>query len=274
MISPSNYSDAQRPILECGRLAGAGALALVFLLVTSTVTQAAIADLKTDYSETNNPNTNAAGTWRYNQGTSALSAVSSWFALPNERGWGPAANVAGNCLPAVIQAHDLTNLTVGNHNGMGDYAGAYQVGDVIIHSKDNFNGASNGELNITWTSAITSNVSISGNLWPTRFFTRENKYQLILNPTGANTVLASGFLPEDGTVSRSNPALISIPSLTLHPGDVLDLVVLRAGLTADPAGDFAGVNLTVNSVPEPASLGLLGFGGATLLYRRSRRKSA
>ena len=237
--------------------------------------RAGFADLKTNYSEASNPNVASYGTWRYNMGTTLLSPISSWAGLPNEKGWGPAANVSGNYIPFLFQAHNLNDLTPGNNNGVGNYAGAYQVGDIIFHSKDSFNGSANGEANITWTSPGNDVVNITGSLWPTRSpFTRENKYQLILNPSGSNTLLASGFLPEDGTVTRANPSTFSVPSFTIHSGDTLELLIVRAGLTADPAGDFAGVNFTIASVPEPASLGLLGSGVVCLLLRRARKSAA
>src|SRR4051812_47351496 len=47
-----------------------------------------IADLKTDWSNTVNPNPKLAGTWSYNEDAQPLIPVVSWAALPGISGFG------------------------------------------------------------------------------------------------------------------------------------------------------------------------------------------
>lgn len=238
-------------------------------LLLATAVSAGVADLKADWSDTVNPNPASYGTWRLNQGNTLLSDVNSWTLIPGVDGWGPAANVTSNSTPFFFKTKSagLTN----NTTGIGP---DYQVGDVVMHAQDIYTGPGNTQGNVTWTSPGADTVSVSGVLWPTRiFFQRENKYSLVLNPAGSNTVLASGFILEDGSVSRATPLTFNIPSLVIQPGDVLRLQIERSGrvtgIQAD-AADFTGFNITISSVPEPSSLFLLVSAAGTLLLRRKR----
>src|SRR5262249_25336945 len=78
-----------------------------------------VADLKSDWSDGNNPNTATFGTWSYRQGTSLLPEVPNFtfggtvtFPTP-QPAWAP-SNVPGNFLPAEFKAQSVpTNVTQG-----------------------------------------------------------------------------------------------------------------------------------------------------------------
>ena len=231
--------------------------------------RAGVADLKTDWSESLNPHASSFGTWQFNQTSTPLVHINSWQSIPAQSGWGPSGTqTSSNQCPFICRSlAGLTDPTSG-------FGAGYQAGDIILHSQDKYNGPTNGKTAIDWISSTNDTVTISGALWPTRtLFQRENKYTLYLNPAGANTVLASGFILEDGTITRSSPLTFGIPSLVIHPGDVLRLQVEQSGRVTgiqEGAGDFSGVNFTITSVPEPASLLVFGLGGGVLLLRRKR----
>ena len=107
-------------------------LAGALFLVTSPAHGTILADLQTDWSNTNNPNPGAFGTWAYTQGGSPLPFISVWVGAPADSlsGWGPAANAPGNFLPFFFR-------TV---NPFGDTL----PGDVLVHSTDQANGGPDG----------------------------------------------------------------------------------------------------------------------------------
>lgn len=226
------------------------------------------ADLKTDWSETLNPHVSTYGTWQFNQTNTPLVHINNWVSIPAQSGWGPGGVPSGsNQGPFIFKSiAGLTDPT----SGIG---AEYQPGDIVLHSQDKYNGPTNGQGTINWISPGEDTVSITGNLWPTRtLFQRENKYTLILNPAGSNTVLATGFILENGTITRNNPLSFNIPSLVVHAGDVLRLQIEQSGRVTGiqaGSGDFSGVNFTIASVPEPGSLAILALG--TLLLNKRRR---
>jgi hypothetical protein len=234
---------------------------LTALFSIPSLSSAYVADLAGDWSDTNNPNSNASGTWSYNAGTAQLSAIASWTGIPGVNGWGPAANVSGDFIPFMFKANsaDISDL------GGLDIA----VGDVAVHTWDGENGDGNGLANITWQAAAAGTATISGQLWPLRDVGRANNYTLIVDPTGLDQVIAAGSIPEDGSVNSANPITFSIPNVSLNSGEVVELL-----LTATTLGDFTGVNLNVNvNVPEPTCLALLSIAGLAVLARRPNPQS-
>ena len=213
----NRYFSAAVAVLVCGGVAGA----------------ATIADLRTEWSLSGNPNVQANGSWTYTDTSAPLAFIASWAGDPNQSGWGPAANVSGNFLPFFFR----TPITYGDS----------LPGDVIVHTTDTFNGAGNGPALFIWTSSVSATVDISGNFWPTRLIGRSNDYQLKLRHGATLTPLASGSVPEDGSVSRANPNTLYVAHVPITAGDRLELTIVK---TSAP-GDFVGVNLTV----YPACLG-------------------
>jgi hypothetical protein len=85
------------------RLGSAVALAALACLAAHPAQAQLVADLAADWSDTNNSNTAAFGTWSYRQGNSLLPHVANWTPLgvttPPQPAWVPGTN-PGNYLPA------------------------------------------------------------------------------------------------------------------------------------------------------------------------------
>lgn len=202
--------------------------ALAAVLVGGSVAGAStIADLKTEWSLSGNPNVQTNGSWTFTDTSAPLAFIANWAGDPNQSGWGPAANTPGNFLPFFFK----TTVPYGDS----------LPGDVIVHTTDTFNGAGHGSALLIWTSAVNATADISGSYWPTRLIGRANNYQLNLRHGATLTPLAGGSVPEDGSVSRANPRSLYVPRVSMAVGDRLELTIARTS----SAGDFVGLNLTV-----------------------------
>jgi hypothetical protein len=236
-----------------------------------------VADLKSDWSDINNPNTVTFGTWSYRQGASLLPEVSNFtfggtVNFPTTQpAWAPSNN-PGDFLPAEFKARSVpTNVTVGTAD--------WQVGDVVVHTTDSFNGDSNGPANFLWTAPDAGTVTILGSVWRARVLSgRDNSWFLFVN----GVEVSSGASIDTGGPDRTQPFLFSngtggTAALTQNvaAGSTIELEIAKTA--ASSAGDFVGVNFTITeattAVPEPASLTLLGLGSLGLIgYGWRRRK--
>lgn len=241
------------------------ALAGILLPFFACTAQAQVlADLKTDWSNVNNPN----GPWTYREGTNALPAVASWQSSLGgwgtaQPGWAKSEN-GNDRLPFWFQS-----------NGSETFTHDFLVGDIVVHSTDTANGVGSGPGNVIWTSTITGSVAISGGTWIGRDIGRSNTWSLWKN----NTQLTDGIISSGDAFDRANPFLFAngsggasaISNISVAPGDTLMFMVSTTG-----AGDFTGVNFTISAVPEPSTFLLIGVGAAAVAvpcYRRWRRKS-
>ncbi len=221
---------------------------IALMLPSSTAPAANIADLRSDWSNAANPNANPNGTWTYMEGSNPLPFISSWAGIPGVPGWGPAANVTGLFLPFYSRA--MPEIL---------FSGADMYpGDVTVHTTDPFNGGGNGPAVVTWTSAVSGTFTIHGMFWPLRMIGRANDVILSLTHNGNTTPLASGSIPEDGSVTRCNPLRFTLPGVSIASGDVLQLLAVRFS----DAGDFVGLNLSVSTGPCPSAAGDLNNDGA------------
>jgi len=181
-------------------------------------------DLKTDWSETQNPN----GQWAYNQGSSALPWSPNIYSLGGQSCWAPSPNHYA-FLPMVCKA---------STDGAAGTSGILK-GDIFIHGVDPSNGdASKGEGNITWTSPSAGQITVNMTIWYAHNSDiRSDDFVLSLG----STTLQSGTVSYPG--SRTAPVTYSSGILTVNAGDVVRLVVKKNPASQYPG--FAGVDLTV-----------------------------
>lgn len=204
---------------------------------------AATFDLKTDWSDGSNPN----GTWSYNVSGSPAGAT---FRTGDT--WGTPQPSWGT-IPGWFKS-----------NGTEAFAHDWIAGDVITHST-----AVGAFTDIVWTNPSNGNYDIAGNIWCTREIGRFNNWEVRV----AGTVVASGFVGTGDPFDRNSPMPFSVGAL---PG-ALNNVFIAAGQNvqlrvsgADANGDYAGVNMSLTLVPEPASLVALTATSMLLLRRRAK----
>ena len=235
--------------------------------VTSCVHGQTLADLKTDWSNLNNPN----GPWTYREGTNALPAVASWQSSLGgwnvaQPGWARSEN-GNNRLPFWFRSNGSENFT---HDWL--------AGDIVVHSTDGINGVGNGLANVIWTSTSTGFVDIAGNTWIGRDIGRSNNWSLWKN----GTQLTGGSIASGDAFDRSNPFLFAngsggaaaITGIAVVPGDTLMFQLVSA---SGAGGDFTGVNFTISAsaVPEPTTIALVSASTLFLgypCYRQWKRK--
>ncbi len=249
------------------RFTGWIVLILAWLCVLPAARAGSVADLAADWSDSNNPNTASFGTWTYRQGSSPLPEVPNWNGAgtvgftQTQPAWAP-SNTAGDFLPGEFKARSVPNS-----------AGVdWQVGDVVVHTTDPANGASNGPANFLWTSPNSGTVTISGDVWAAATLSgRNNAWSLLVN----GVVVSSGT-NIDG-YDRSSPFLFSdgtggTAALTqqVTAGSTIDLEITRT----TSLGYFVGANLTIteSSVPEPNGLILGGLAVSAFAIKALARR--
>jgi hypothetical protein len=203
---------------------------------------ASIYDLRNDWSDAGNPN----GVWSYNLNGFPLSS-----AYRGGDPWG---------------TPQISWVTYGNivgwfkSNGTEQFPHDWIAGDIITHTPS---GPS--YTDITWTSPIDGVASISGGVWHTRDIGRTNDWYIYIN----GGLAASGAVSSGGVYSRGNPFLYDLDNVSILIGDVIQLRLSGRGI-----GDYAGVNLTIETsatpVPIPGAIWLFGPGLAGLVSLRRR----
>jgi hypothetical protein len=202
--------------------------------VSITVQQGLVWDLQTGWSDTANPN----GVWTYRESTNALPHTASWCSNQNayvgvQPAW--AYNGANNFLPGWLKASVPTTFTKD-----------YQIGDVVVHSTDSYNGVGHGVANVVWTSPISGYVTIVGGVWLARDIGRANYWELYYK----NSLISTGYVYSGDSYCRTNPFNFSAGSggpsalirLAVTNGDQIQLNLVKKGALD---ADFVGVNLSI-----------------------------
>jgi hypothetical protein len=195
-------------------LLGAVLALLVFTLTTSAATQ--VYDLKTDWSDTQNPN----GTWSYRSSDGSL--------LPNDSfPWGYEGGL-GNTVA-------LTRIT-----GAAVVPGYLEAGDVSAR----LDSTPEGGVTARWTAPARGAINISGGLWagdPDIFYF--TSWTLTRN----GIALSDGFV---GFGNRTSPSDLSYGSagangllnIQVEAGDQVELALLNFGAS--------GMNFTISFTPD------------------------
>jgi hypothetical protein len=214
-------------------------LILSFLVTCSAVAQTVtVYDLKTDWSESANPN----GVWRYRAGTTNLVHAADWTGAAlgyTQPVWTTSSTPRlGAFLPAIFRA---TGTKPGD-----DYA----IGDIVIHSNSPGNGNDTDVANVAWTAPFNAVINITGELWQTGLRTgaqaRNNTAVLHLNAVTLQQVAnLAGF-------SSSSPASLSVSNLSVRQGDVLSLDIIRS---LNSEGYIVNANLHIVATAALPSLG-------------------
>lgn len=197
--------------------------AVIALLWAGSFDAAAqVYDLKTDWSDTVNPN----GAWSYNVGNTVLPRVADWAPAT-----APGAQPAWAAAPAGRGHIPVWFRSVDRWTGI-------EPGDIVGHTDDPFNGAGRGEANVTWTSPAAGIADISLAVWYAANPGRSGIWTLFLN----STVLASGTLRDGGPYTRANPATFTAAGVAVKPRDLLKLMWVRSSL----AGPMMGVDWRID----------------------------
>jgi hypothetical protein len=239
---------------------------LMYLGLVASVSQAAIMyDLKTDFSNANNPN----GVWSFTVGSNLLTK----FNFPNDPNnlhlaatngyWGRDLSTVEN---GVFKMTGGSGAPVVGYN-----ANDFVADDVLIHGANNSDLDS--QLYIRWTAPQDGSITYTGGVWYAHSpVSRSQDFFVNLNG-GANL--------NTGTVSnaqnRSNiQNFNSASTINVSTGDVLALRISKSDLQS--FGSLAGVNLSVtfeptasSGIPEPSTIALTG--GAILLAALRRLRN-
>ncbi|MCX5805515.1 MAG: VPLPA-CTERM sorting domain-containing protein [Proteobacteria bacterium] len=208
---------------------------------------ALIYDLRSDWSDVSNPNE----VWSYNLNGSPLPS-----AIRGGDNWGT---------PQISWVtYPYGHIGWFKSNGTEQFPHDWIAGDIITHTP-----SGPDYTDITWTSPISGVASISGGVWHTRDWGRTNNWYIYIN----GVQLASGSVSSGGSDSRNNPSLFTtgydLDNISISIGDIIQL-----HLSGQGTGDYAGVNLTIETsttpVPIPGAIWLFGPGLAGLAGLRRR----
>ncbi len=208
---------------------------------------AAVHDLATDWSFTENPN----GVWTYLGGETPFgSTVSDWLGFG--RAWTNGDTYESGLTPMLMR-----------YDGVSGPAQQLEAlaGDIVTHTRDTDASGNTDALVVRFVAPTAGVAQISGSLWDAQLNEdRDQLWQLLVD----GVVQASGVVLGDGTEGRVNPDTFALSDISLQSGDAVEL---RVRADNDTIGGFVGMNLsvTVSPVPEPgtwmmATAGLLGLG--------------
>jgi hypothetical protein len=254
----------------CGQLVGA--VVMLFATVPLTPVRAdTIFDLAVDWSDVANPN----GVWSYNHGSNPITTHQSVYAPHDfqvpQPAWAAAPGGIGHT-PSWYKSVGLVSI---------DPTYDIPVGRVGGHASD---GASFNldPANITWTSPLNGVVTVSGGAWMGKNQGRSADWFLYHNAallTGGSLFTGDPYdsaSPFDFAIGSGGAAVLTFP---VAVGDTIRFEIVKTHLFGELIGVDFRVTAADATVPEPATLALLGCGGAVLSLagwrgRRGRTRTA
>lgn len=215
-------------------------------------------DLADDWSDAANPN----GAWSLREGANLLPHVDGWepesFTAP-QPAW---ARSAGDDTrqPSWMQ---MVAPFPPEHD--------WQEGDVVVHTADDVGGVGAGPARVVWTSPTHGTINVHGGLWMGRELGSASHWEISLD----GVPLTGGDLSSGDAYDRANPFDFATGSggdtalrdVAVAPGAELALTLTRT----TQSGDYVGVDLGVDVLPEPSASALLGASVLTLFAIRARR---
>lgn len=229
------------------------ALAALLSICSVSASAGTIYDLKTDWSDANNPN----GVWTLRDGNNIIPYMADYsifrqFDSAYSPPTGPIAQpafaynvVAGDHIPVWFKAAVTPN---------GDAYNTYdwRAGDIIVHTTDSFNSPpERGEANVLWTSTSAGTAHVYGNVWDGRTsLGRVNIWELWITQGSVSSMFASGILVGSNVddINRATPATFDFQNVALSTSDT---VMLKLYKPEGGIGDFVGVNMTIDFTPVP-----------------------
>jgi hypothetical protein len=222
-------------------------LAFAFVALSVGLARAAdtVYDLNSDWSNITNPN----GPWTLMQGSAALPHDPDWTALSEtdpaytrkdgkhiaQPAWAP-GNQQADYLPAWFKAA-VNPKTAGAD---------WKRGDIVFHTTDTGNGQGSGSASVLFTVPTAGRAIVSGYIYNGRNnLGRDQVWQLLV----AGSVVASGDLPGNGTVTRKTKTVFKLPAMRVQAGEEIQLIGVEN--SGDPGGgDFLGTDLKVILSPK------------------------
>jgi hypothetical protein len=178
-------------------------MALLMPLIHFTSANAAVFDLKSDWSNTANPN----GVWSYNEGANPLphqDVLGSPYCVSDKQsGWGPSNGRQAPpppFLPLWFKA--VQSSPSDSYGNIEDW----EAGDIVTHSQDDGNGKDKGKSNVTFTfpGPNPGFANISGSVWIARDIGRAVGWALYHN----GKLLTEGSLYGGDPNVRDRPLII------------------------------------------------------------------
>jgi hypothetical protein len=185
-------------------------------------------DLQKDWSDTQNP----FGAWTImigpKDGTDAgpnnvVKSVPNWNGSQGQFAYSTSANGNGH-IPVLLKV-----------SVSGFEADQAQKGDLIVHTQDEQGGPGLGQARIVWTAPSSGTVDVDGAFWLGRVsLKRQDEFTLAV----AGAQKATGKVPYNMGVNRTNPVKLSQKGLPIMKGEAVELQLVRS-MMCDASGTCA-----------------------------------